>query len=142
MLAFSSSLKVSDAKRELVVGLTGVPLQETGAYASGNGRNAQGPCAAGLHNFTSCPTSRLLPLLHIPHADPHSPSLLAPTPTCVCLEPSASRQHAAGLFEHLKLESSRSAVGPVYALVADLTWAGSLRDSPSNTYLLLAASPG
>ena len=46
----------------IVVGLTGVPHQETDASASGNGRSARGPYAPSVYNFSKRLASRFLSL--------------------------------------------------------------------------------
>ena len=53
-----------------------------GCSASGNGRIGVGKCRNGS-------------LLHLPTPKLPLPSLLTPTPTSMCLEPCAGRQHAA-----------------------------------------------
>ena len=82
-----------------VVGLTGVPHQETGASASGNGRSARGPCAPSVHNFSKRPASLLLSLL------PYPSSFARLLPPCAgacsrarVLHPYRSSEYADGRF--------------------------------------------
>ena len=117
--------------RVVVVGLTGVPRQETCASASGNGRSARGPCAASCAYSVVFLSFSSLPL----------PSLSSRRRPFGCLwSPSAGRGMLPALWtlesgEFLYLTCSRSCC----ALVTDCNSAGSSRDPPSNTCRCLAA---
>ena len=83
-----------------VLCLTGLPYRETDASASGNGRSAGGPCAAGLHNFTSRPTSRLLSLPRL-----YRPTLLRFSPYAAAAYPCVPRVACRQPLGHSELVS-------------------------------------